>query len=77
MTRSNMQMSAAASSSNAGSGGTVAKSPVIGLSRPMEIGPRTPEEVRAKFGDKRKFENVKHRIIRVIASVRHPFLHHL
>ncbi len=63
MTRSNMQMSAAASTGNAGSGGTVAKSPVIGLPRPMEIGPQTPEEVKAKFGDRRKFENVKHRII--------------
>ena len=59
MTRSNMQMSAAASSSNAGSGGTIAKTPVIGLSRPMDIGQRTPEEVSAKFGDKRKFENVE------------------
>ena len=55
MTRSsNMQMSAAASTGNAGSEGTVAKSPVIGLPRPMEIGPRTPEELKAKFGDKRK-----------------------
>ena len=49
MTRSsNMQMSAAASTGNAGSEGTVAKSPVIGLPRPMEIGPRTPEELKAQ-----------------------------
>ena len=64
MTRSsNMQMSAAASTGNAGSEGTVAKSPVSGLPRPMEIGPQTPEEVKAKFGDKRKFENVESLVI--------------
>ena len=58
--RSNLHMSAskddeaAASSSEAVGAGTVAKSPVVGLSRPMEIGPQTPEEVKAKFGDRRK-----------------------
>ena len=33
---------------------SVAKTPVVGLPRPMEIGPQTPEEVKAKFGDRRK-----------------------
>ena len=58
--RSNLYMSAAsdedaaANSNKAVSSGNVAKTPVVGLPRPMEIGPQTPEEVKAKFGDRRK-----------------------
>ena len=58
--RSNLHLSAAsdedaAANSNKGvNSGNVAKTPVVGLPRPMEIGPQTPEEVKAKFGDRRK-----------------------
>ena len=58
--RSNLHMSAskddtvASSSKAVSSSGNVAKTPVVGLPRPMEIGPQTPEEVKAKFGDRRK-----------------------
>ena len=58
--RRNLHMSAAgdddvaAGSNKAVNSGNVAKTPVVGLPRPMEIGPQTPEEVKAKFGDRRK-----------------------
>ena len=58
--RSNLHLSApsdedaAANLNKAVNSGNVAKTPVVGLPRPMEIGPQTPEEVKAKFGDRRK-----------------------